>query len=108
MWPTVSRHRGEISVYGAIRVPGYLDRLRVRQRCDSGSSVFTIVDDTPIVLPSGQTLEISTVLDAVDAANVKFVAIAETTSTIAFNIFKVLDFRMLSGMVGESFVSTMA
>ena len=70
--------------------------------------MFTVVDESPIVLPSGLTLEVPTVMKAVEAANEKFRAIADTTSTIAFNVFEVLDFRMLSGTVGESFVSTMA
>lgn len=69
---------------------------------------FAFVDDTPIVLASGLQVEVSEIRDAVDAVNSKLRQLADTTSSIAFNIFEVLDFRMLSGMVGESLVSGMA
>lgn len=67
-----------------------------------------VIDNSPIVLPSSLKLDIADIHSAVDSVNGKLRLLADTTSTIAFNIFEVLDFRMLSGMVGESLVSTLA
>jgi hypothetical protein len=74
---------------------------------DQPSSRLAIVENVPIVLDTGLRVEVSQIRDAVDSVNSKLGQLAETTSSIAFNIFEVLDFRMLSGMVGESLVSAL-
>lgn len=75
---------------------------------DRQAPAFAVVEDDPIVLDSGLRLKVSEIRDAVDAVNSTLRQLADTTSSIAFNIFEVLDFRMLSGMVGESLVSALA
>lgn len=66
---------------------------------------LSVFDDTPIVLASGYELSIQSIVRAIESVNGKFQSIAERTAEIAFNVFEVTDFRMLSGLLGESLVT---
>ncbi len=65
-------------------------------------------DDSPIVIQSGFELSIELIIQSVLAVNKKFVSLSKNTSKIAFNVFEVVDFRMLSGLLGEALVSDLS
>lgn len=69
--------------------------------------VYRIINDDPICL-SHTSVSIGTVLQAIEATNSKLRAIADSTRSMALDIFRVLDLRTLSGTVGETFVGEMA
>lgn len=47
-------------------------------------------------------------MDSIESVNRKFVSLGESTEEIAFNVFEVIDFRMLSGLIGEALVSDLS
>ena len=67
-----------------------------------------IIDESPIVLSGGHAVEMEFVAQSVECVNNKFRQLREKTIEMSLNIFEVIDFRMLSGLVGESLVSAMS
>ncbi len=70
--------------------------------------MWSIVDDSPIALPSGLEVGMPALLAAVEAVNLSLSRVARNTSQMAINLFEVLDFRVLSGLVGEFLVAELA
>ncbi len=67
-----------------------------------------ILDESPIVLSSGFELSTREIASAINLVNKKFYDLEKQTEAMAFNIFEVIDFRMLSGLVGETLVSALS
>lgn len=68
---------------------------------------YKIIDNSPIEL-NNLEIQVSELLIAIQNVNLKFEEIYYETSRMQLDIFDVLDFRNLSGMVGESFVKELA
>lgn len=66
------------------------------------------VDDKPIELHGGASVSIDEVYAAVTETNAKLRSLERRTEEMAFNIFEAIDFRMLSGLVGETLVTELA
>jgi len=64
-----------------------------------------VIDGSPIVLADGFALEISSVEKSIERVNDKFRELKSRTKEMALNVFEVIDFRMISGLVGEVLVS---
>jgi hypothetical protein len=64
-----------------------------------------VIDGSPIALANGFALEISSVERSVERVNEKFRELKSRTKEMALNVFEVIDFRMISGLVGEVLVS---
>ena len=60
------------------------------------------------LLTEGVVIETEEVLEAIDMVNSKLDELGNQTEALALNIFKVIDFRMLSGMVGEMLVDQLS
>ena len=60
------------------------------------------------LLTEGVAIETEEVLEAIDMVNSKLDELGNQTEALALNIFKVIDFRMLSGMVGEMLVDQLS
>ena len=69
--------------------------------------MYKILNSTPIVL-SDTSINVEDILIALNSTNDKLRSIAEFTRKLSLNIFKILDLRTLSGVVGEIFVGEMA
>ena len=70
---------------------------------------FVLTKDCCITLEkSGHIVQGSTIRDAVIETNRKFHDLKESTTRVALDLFDVIDFRMLSGMVGETLVVVLA
>ncbi len=70
--------------------------------------MLKVVDDTPLLLSSGHEVRVSDVVRAAEAANVRLAELARLGSEMEFTLFNILDFRMLSGLVGETLVGFLA
>lgn len=66
------------------------------------------IDNEPIELRGGAVVSIDEVYEAVKETNSKFRALERRTEEMAFNIFEAIDFRMLSGLVGETLVTELS
>lgn len=69
--------------------------------------MYKIINNTPIEL-SDMTVDMDTVLAAIESTNKKLRSISDYTKDLSLDIFKVLDLRTLSGAVGETFVGEMS
>lgn len=69
--------------------------------------MYHIISDAPIVL-SDCEIPVSDILCAIKSSNQKFQEISKRTEKLNLDIFKVLDFKTLSGAVGETFVGELA
>lgn len=67
-----------------------------------------ICDSSPIVLTSGSQLEIEILANSINSVNAQLRDLEKRSEAMALNIFKAIDFRMLSGLLGESLVTTLA
>lgn len=63
---------------------------------------YKIVSDAPIKL-SHVDIKVDLLLKAIDLTNNKFKEIQEKTLQMKLDLFTVIDFRVLSGLVGETF-----
>ena len=70
--------------------------------------MFYIASKSAIQLNSGFKLEVEILKNAVEHVNSQFSDLEERTEKMALNIFEVIDFRMLSGLLGETLVSTLS
>jgi len=61
-----------------------------------------------IRLESGYTLSIERILKAMLRTNRKFAELKSKTEEMEINIFEAIDFRMLSGLVGETLVTELS
>ncbi len=66
-----------------------------------------VVSKAPIRIPTGPTIQIDTLRQVVDEVNGKLRMIHGHRGLL-LNFFEVVDFRMLSGLVGEVLVSALA
>ena len=69
---------------------------------------FRVIDSTPISIQDNLSLDISFISKAVQEVNRKFRQLKSKTESMALNVFEAIDFRMISGLVGESLVSTIS
>ena len=69
---------------------------------------FRVIDSSPISIQDYLFLDIDFVLNAVQHVNSKFRQLKLKTESMALNVFEAIDFRMMSGLVGESLVSTIS
>ncbi|PCH93856.1 MAG: hypothetical protein COB83_13035 [Gammaproteobacteria bacterium] len=67
---------------------------------------YKVIDDSEIQL-SNTSVTIEQLIKAVKQTNDKFEKIYHQTSKMNLNLFDVIDFRVLSGVVGETFVTEM-
>lgn len=67
-----------------------------------------VVSDETILFATGQFVAVLEVQTALNCVNEQLVTLQTATSSLAFNIFEALDFRMLSGLIGEMAVSKLA
>ncbi len=67
-----------------------------------------VIDASPIILSDSFTIEIGQVARSVERVNEKFRERKIKTNEIALNVFEVIDFRMISGLVGEALVTDMS
>jgi hypothetical protein len=63
------------------------------------------INASPIILTDGFALEISFISQSVERVNDKFRQLKLKTKEMALNVFEIIDFRMISGLVGEVLVS---
>jgi len=70
--------------------------------------MLKICNDRPINLSSGFVLDMDSLLNSVNTVNNKFKTLESRTEEMALNIFDAIDFRMLSGLVGETLVSELS
>ncbi len=70
---------------------------------DTGS--LRVISAEPIELEGGHRIEIDQIKEVVDTVNRRLRILRDKTQGMALNIFSVLDFRMLSGLIGEIYVS---
>ncbi len=66
------------------------------------------IDSSPIILSDSLTLEIGFIAKSVERVNGKFRELKLRTKAMALNVFEVIDFRMISGLIGEALVSEMS
>ena len=64
-----------------------------------------VFDTADIELPSGFRLSANELQQCVTGVNQKFISLQRRTADMAIGIFSAIDFRMLSGLVGETLVS---
>lgn len=69
--------------------------------------MYRIVHNLPIILSNLQ-VDVSDIVSAIESTNHKIYAIANSTQNFSVDIFKIIDLRILSGAIGETFVSEMA
>lgn len=72
------------------------------------SDEFVYRDDFLIELPSGFIVDVESILASVKNTNKKFRRLKRRTEEMDLNIFNIVDFRMLSGLVGETLISDLA
>ena len=68
---------------------------------------FKVFDATPIQL-SHFNLETDLLLEAAERANSKMEYIHKKTPAMKLDVFSVIDFRVLSGLIGETFITELA
>lgn len=68
---------------------------------------YKIIDNTPISL-SDFELSSEILLKAIELTNQKFEFLSNRTKQMHLDVFDVIDFRVLSGMVGETLVGELA
>jgi hypothetical protein len=68
---------------------------------------YKTIDDSPINL-SDFELSSETLLKAIELTNQKFEILSNKTKEMHLDVFDVIDFRVLSGMVGETLVGEIA
>jgi hypothetical protein len=68
---------------------------------------YSILNETPIKL-SHFEVRISDILKAVELTNSKFKEIHVKTSEMNLDLFTIIDFRVLSGLMGETFSSELS
>lgn len=68
---------------------------------------YQIVNNSPIVL-SDCEIKVEDLLSAIHTTNANYAHLATESAKMKANIFKIMDFRMLSGMIGETFVTNLA
>ena len=69
---------------------------------------FRVIDSSPISIKDNLSLDIGFISNTVHHVNSKFSQLKLKTESMALNVFEVIDFRMLSGFVGESLVSAIS
>ena len=67
-----------------------------------------VINRSQITVLHGPTLDISFLANAVDQVNEKLRRLRERTESMELNVFQVIDFRMLSGLIGETLVSELS
>lgn len=68
---------------------------------------YKIIDDSPISI-SHFDLHVKTLLKAIKSTNDKFEFLSSKTSAMHLDVFDVIDFRVLSGLVGETFITELS
>jgi hypothetical protein len=63
------------------------------------------IDASPVILAGGFALDTAFISQAVGRVNDKFHFLKLKTKEMALNVFEIIDFRMISGLVGEVLVS---
>ncbi|MBA7501608.1 hypothetical protein ES706_00181 [subsurface metagenome] len=63
------------------------------------------IDRSPIILADGFALEVEIIAQSVERVNNKFRQLKLKTEKMALNVFEIIDFRMISGLIGETLVS---
>lgn len=63
------------------------------------------IDGSPIILTDGFVLEVEFIAQSVERVNDKLRQLKLKTEKMALNVFEVIDFRMISGLIGEALVS---
>jgi hypothetical protein len=66
-----------------------------------------VVSSEPIVVPKGPTILVTDLREVVERVNAKFRALHAHKGQL-FSVFEVLDFRMMSGLVGEALGTELA
>jgi len=61
-----------------------------------------VINRDPIVLTDGFNIEIDAIKTAIDNVNEKFRILKLKTVSMSLNIFEIIDFRMVSGLIGEA------
>jgi hypothetical protein len=72
------------------------------------NSNFKITNPTSIPIKNDGVLKIESIVIAVENVNTKFLQLKEKTSKMELNIFDVIDFRMISGLMGEALVTELS
>ena len=70
--------------------------------------MLKINENFDFYLSENSKISTEQVLDAINTVNTKLRELSAKTEALALNIFTVIDFRMLSGMIGEMLVSELA
>lgn len=65
--------------------------------------MYKIIRNTPIKL-SHMELSINEIIAAINNTNNKFKEISDQTRALSLDIFQIMDLRILSGIIGETFV----
>ena len=72
-----------------------------------GSLKYRIIDNNPIRL-SHFELEITDLLQTLQITNEKFNQIQDKTRHMHLDVFSIIDFRVLSGLLGETFATELS
>lgn len=69
--------------------------------------MIELIDHSNIKLRTGFQLQATSIKASVDKVNSMFVQLQRKTDGMALDIFSILDFRMLSGLMGEALVGSL-
>lgn len=72
------------------------------------STSLKIINTDPLCLDKNFLLDINFILQSVNRVNKKFQTLMSKTNDMELNIFEVLDFRTISGLIGETLVDDMS
>jgi hypothetical protein len=86
-----------------------VEKLRApKARKMRAPALLHVVSNEPLPLAVGQAVSVVEVQAALNAVNEQLVLLQTATRSLAFDVFEALDFRMLSGLIGEMAVSKLA
>lgn len=69
--------------------------------------MYKIINGSPIHL-SHMALTVNEILTAINTTNSKFKNISDMSRSLSVDIFKIMDLRVLSGVIGETFVAELS